>query len=92
MKALANVSKSVSVGIWDSESLDIRVHADRTLIREPFVNWVNNSGSLKYKNMRVTGWQHKKFLAAIAMATEDDVSPDDYIMDVYHNLSEACDI
>jgi len=79
---LAQIVRNIQVGIWDNLSEVITVYPDRTLVKSYTVRWVNNSGSLKPTNKRITGAQHVAILQAIKNAEADEVDPEDYIMEV----------
>lgn len=79
---LAKVKRTISVGIWDNLDETITVYPDRTLVKSYTVRWKNNSGSLKPTNQRITGQQHAAILKAIENAKQDEVDPEDYIMEV----------
>lgn len=88
MKAIATVNIDTKVGIYDNCTISIRVHADRTLIREPYVRWIGNTGGYAEANHRITGKAHERFLAAIKKAAEDEVDVESYIERVYADMSE----
>lgn len=79
---LAKIERTIQVSIWDNLNETITVYPDRTLVKSYIVRWVNNSGSLKPTNQRITGPQHDAILKAIDNAVDDEVEPDDYIMEV----------
>lgn len=79
---LAKIERTISVGIWNNLDETITVYPDRTLVKSYTVRWLNNNGSLKPTNQRITGSQHSAILKAIENADQDDVCPDDYIMEV----------
>lgn len=79
---LAKIERTIKVGIWENLNETITVYPDRTLVKSYTVRWVNNSGSLKPTNQRITGAQHAAILKAIENADADEVDPEDYIMEV----------
>lgn len=88
MAAIAKTTIETSVGIYNNCEVSIRVHADRTLVRQPYVKWIGNTGGYAEKNYRITGAAHEKMLEAIRKAAADEIDPDDYIQDVYRELCE----
>ena len=79
---LARIERTIKVGIWDNLGETITVYPDRTLVKSYTVRWVNNSGSLKPTNQRITGAQHEALLKAVENAKQDGGYPEDYIMEV----------
>lgn len=84
---LAKIERTISVGIWDNLDEVLTVYPDRTLLKSYTVQWTNNNGSLKPTNQRITGAQHAAILKAIEAAKEDEVDPEDYIMEVMERYS-----
>lgn len=79
---LAKVERDIQVGIWSNLKETITVYPDRTVVKSWMVRWINNNGSLKPVNQRITGQQHAALLTAVQNASADNCEPDDYIWEV----------
>ena len=81
-KLIAKWSDEIQVGIWERCDWSIRLYEDRTIVSMPYVKWVNNSGSLSYRQSRITGAAHARLIALAQQQIDDDA---DY-------SAEACEI
>jgi hypothetical protein len=88
-KVIAKIERSVQVGIFENCTLSIRIYPDRTLVREPYIRWVGNTGGYAERNLRLEGEAHMALIRAADRATQDRVDPTDYVFDAYQEMAEV---
>ena len=80
------IRRDCVVGIWDNEETIVRVYADCTVVIQPYVRWINNSGSLAHSRRVITGPVHQSIIDTIAEAElmgdpiDDEVLGDNLMM------------
>jgi hypothetical protein len=80
-----NLIVAVKVGIYNTQ-YDLTQHKDGSItVREPYIKWVNNSGSLDFKKVKITDKPRVKDIKKLFAADElhdEEFSIDDYMYNV----------
>jgi hypothetical protein len=69
MKPLYEISNDIHVGIWDNCTRSANIYADKIIVREPYVKWINNSGNLAWKRIAI---RDQKTIKAVIADLQDD--------------------
>ena len=52
-KLLHEITRDSDVGIWESQTSTARIYNDKIIIGQPYVKWVDNSGTLAFKKTAI---------------------------------------
>ena len=72
-KLLHTIEQDCSVGIYDNCTRIARIYEDRTVVTNPEVKWVGNTGGYHEGKYRISGAKHEEIKACMADDCEDSV-------------------
>ena len=52
-KLLHEITRESDVGIWESQTSTARIYADKIIVGQPYVKWIDNSGTLDFRKTAI---------------------------------------
>ena len=82
-----NNTINTTCGIYDTETTCIRHRDGDTTVRMPYIKWINNTGNLSFRSLRLSGWASKR---ARAMFDAGDLADEDGMLFDLEYYPGAC--
>ena len=52
-KLLHEITRESDVGIWNNQTSTARIYNDKIIVGQPYVKWIDNSGTLAFKKTAI---------------------------------------